>query len=688
MFWKRWGVILTLIFILAALFAISGVSAMAAAPPDAKPAAETCTNLLINSNMEGSDGWQFRSSPVPGRYVTDRYLSPYRSILLGITSGDNEYSFSSITQYVNVPTGSYLRLRAHVYPMSQPYDGDDAQELIILNSNGDPMRRVWTSISNANAWQILEFDLSDFMGMTIGVYFNVFNDGNGGVSAMYVDDVTLEICSGATATPTTATPSFHTATPTPTATPTNTPYVVTATPTPIVVTNTPTSPPFVTATPTSPGFITATPTPVVVTNTPTAPAFITATPTPIVVTNTPAFVTPTPPPFVTNTPMAPPPAFTPQPPNTTCQEMLINGGFETDNGWSFGDTKLRGNYTSSIAHSGVRSVRLGNDDYNRPNKRAYSSVSQATTLTWQGGSPTATLSFWYYPMSDMEPGDSQEVILLDGNTGRTIKVLWRGNENYRQWLYREIDVSKYLGRNVIVYFNAFNDGGAGRIAMYLDDVSLRICGQVYPSPTPLPQPTQPPPPPMQLTPTTDASHPLPTPFPTSGPAGTPPPFITTTPAEGVAPPVAVEPTLTPLITVQPPLAPTPGSPGTAPEQPKTFWQMALSALWYLLIFLVIILIVVIAFLMIRLLWGQQSGEEAGSAGEGGAAAVAPAVAAEPESSPPTEEVTPVAPSVPDEPVDAAAEPAEPAVETAEPAPEPEEPSEPEADEPPPPPEEV
>ncbi len=502
-----------------------------------------------------------------------------------------------MTQYVSVPGGSYLRLRAHVYPLSQPYDGDDAQELIILNSQGNPIYRAWTSISNANAWQTLEFDLSQYMGMTIGIYFNVFNDGAGGVSAMYIDDVTLELCPGGPSPTVSPTPTsgFPTATPTPT----STPAFVTATPTSAVVTNTPTPTP-------TPNFVTATPTQIVVTNTPTPPAFVTATPTQIVVTNTPtppAFVTATPTQIVvTNTPT--PPVITPSP-GVACREAIINGSFETGAGWTFGKTHLRGRYVTYIPPvDGVRVARLGNDDYGRANVRSYSSISQSVFLDPHGSS-TATLSFWYYPLSDMESGDNQELILLDARTGRTIDVLWRVNENYRTWLHKEnIDLTHYLGRNVTIYFNVFNNGGAGRAAMYVDAVSLKLCG---PAPTPMSVQSTAPAPVQTLPPT--PAQPTATPIPPQQPTVQ----STATPTALFVSPVATATPATPLppAAVLPPKTPPPAAPAPLPtlQPPRTFWQTALSGLWYILIFFIIILILVIAFLMIRLLWGQMQESE-------------------------------------------------------------------------------
>ena len=498
--------------------------------------AQTCAQLLVNSDMESNVGWGFGNTPAQAEYVTDRYLSPYRSILLGVITGPNKKSYSSMQQLVTVPAGSLLRLRAHVYPISQPYDLHDAQELIIMNSSGQPLRRVWTATSDARAWQTLEFDISEFIGMQIGVYFNVYNDGQGGVTAMYIDDVTLELCTGGTNTPTpTSIPATATPTPTPgvvTATPTPTPIVVTATPTPIVVTNTPTT------------------TPIVVTPT--------STPTPIA-------------------------TFTP-PPGAVCNEMLLNGGFEAGDGWRFGNTKLRGYYTSRAAHSGLRSAQLGNDGA-RSNILSYSSISQRVNLP--PGYTSATLEFWHWDNTDQEPGDYQELLLLDGRTGRTLDILWRSNAATTQWRYEGFDISRYVGRDIIVYFNVFNNGGTGRASMWVDDVTLKACAP--------PTPTSPPP--------TSASPGMGMPWPTV--------IVITSTAPGMG--ASPSPTVTSAVRLPSPtaaatrpaaqLAQTP----TPPLTSQSGTEGPLGLLWYLLIFAVIAMIFLMGYLIFRQIWSQMAG---------------------------------------------------------------------------------
>ncbi len=504
---RVWVLSLLLVMALAlVVFAGSTLAAPATGPqagPRAGPqagnraAALTCTNQLVNSDMEANTGWLFGASAVPGAYSTAQFASPSRSVRLGITSGANVNSFSSMRQQVAVPAGGQLRLSLQVYPISLPVDAGDRQEILILDPvSGATLRQVWSYIGNNAVWMPLQFDLSEFLGRNIVVYINVFNNGTGGITAMFVDNVTLEVCNGgATATPT---PIVVTATPTPivvTATPTL--FIVTATPTPIVVTATPTGPIVVTNTPT-PIVVTATPTsgPIVVTNTPTlivvtatpasGPIVVTNTPTPIVVTATPTsgpiVVTNTPTPIVvTATPTSGPIVVTATPtagapitvvPPTGCKNCIVNTGFENWGGWTLGNTLLKPYYQGTIVHSGLRALAMGNTG--EPNYISYSSASQRVNLP-RGSYKTAFLEFWRYTKSSGEAGDYQEFVVLNANTGQTLDVLWRQNLNENTWVMQQIDMTRYLGKDIIVYFNVYNNGGAGTAAMYLDDVTLSIC---------------------------------------------------------------------------------------------------------------------------------------------------------------------------------------------------------------------
>lgn len=462
---------------------VSMASGAAAADP-------TCLNLVQNSNMELSSGWLFAPSPAPGLYTTEQAFSPTRSARLGITTGGNVSAYSSMRQTVVVPSGDQLRLRLQVLQLSQPPDSNDQQEIRILDATtGTTLRQVWSSLSNDAVWKGLQFDLSEFLGRTIVLYINARNDGAGGKTALYVDDVVLELCTDGGPTPTgTPTSGFVTATPTGS--------FITATPTSWVVTNTPTPPPFVTATPTAwvvtntptpGGFVTATPTLNVVTNTPTPPTpIVTNTPTLYIVTNTPTPSTPTITP--TYTPVTPGPGG-------ACKECLLNTGFEDWGNWYFAKTNLQAAYSGAQAHTGIRSAVMGNPNSSAPNYVSYSSVRQKVVLP-KGEIKTAYLDFWHYTVSDLEGDDRQEAIILDANTGRTLEVLWRVNRNDRAWQPEHFDLTRYLGRAIVIYFNVYNGGGSGRASMYIDDAQLSICGTIAPAPATVPVTTGPIPEPL------------------------------------------------------------------------------------------------------------------------------------------------------------------------------------------------
>jgi hypothetical protein len=102
-----------------------------------------------------------------------------------------------------------------------------------LNQYGQEIERLVMMRDNITGddWLPYSFDLSHYIGnrKTIRIYFDSYNNGWGGVTGMYVDDVSLEICTVEPPTPTPTPTPTDTSTPTPTNTPTNTP-TPTATP--------------------------------------------------------------------------------------------------------------------------------------------------------------------------------------------------------------------------------------------------------------------------------------------------------------------------------------------------------------------------------------------------------------------------------------------------------------------------
>lgn len=214
------------------------------ATPTSNP--DNCTNLLLNGDFETSGGWQFGSTPYPGRYVSAPVFSAARAVQLGIPIGvANRRAYSTVFQRVTIPANAetpvFLR---YVEQTHGAADNVDYRETLLLNSNyGYVARLSRSSAAGDGVWRERLFDLTAYRGRTLVVYFNVYNDGAGSQMWSYLDRVELGSCvraSGAetptpesTATPeATETPISLEPTATPEATETPVPLEPTATPEP------------------------------------------------------------------------------------------------------------------------------------------------------------------------------------------------------------------------------------------------------------------------------------------------------------------------------------------------------------------------------------------------------------------------------------------------------------------------
>jgi serine protease len=259
-----------------------------------------------------------------------------------------------------------------------------------------------------------------------------------GAGLIQAADALARIIALATPTPTAAPPITDTVTPTPPA-----PVTATLTPLPPII-STPTPAPPVTATPTPLPPITSTPTPA-------PPVTVTPTLTPV-------------PPVVTST-GTPTPALGGLSPTN----LIVNGGFETDEGWIFGDTPVRANFSSDRVQSGRRALKLGIEG--GPDRYSYTSAWQKVAIPADADQVTLTVNVW--PVSQDRPGsDIQNILILD-EYRRVIKVLAHELRNSQNWETRTYDLSHLRGRTILVYFNVFNRGGTGKpTALYVDEVQL------------------------------------------------------------------------------------------------------------------------------------------------------------------------------------------------------------------------
>ncbi len=169
-------------------------------PPTATPTPGVPTpppvtgDIIQNGGFEHDSAWLFMDTPVDGRYSTAKAHSGNRSALVGITDpAQDQFAYSSVAQKVTIPANATkATLSAWVYPLSGDIPSGDVQVTMILDANFRVVRQLSTMLKNDQTWQEQSFDVTDFRGQMIYVYFGAVNVRvNGKVTAMYVDDVSL-----------------------------------------------------------------------------------------------------------------------------------------------------------------------------------------------------------------------------------------------------------------------------------------------------------------------------------------------------------------------------------------------------------------------------------------------------------------------------------------------------------------
>ncbi len=173
-----------------------------------------CSEGLVNGGFEDRTGWTLPATEYTAVYTEAPVRSGSWSVRNGIADSlHNRYSYSSAWQTVTLPHDApYIRLHFYLYPQTteptylslpskalgmQEADATssgDAQLVLILNQYGYEIERLLMMRENINEWRHYSFDLSHYAGMTIRVYFDVYNNGWAGVTSMYVDDVSLLVC--------------------------------------------------------------------------------------------------------------------------------------------------------------------------------------------------------------------------------------------------------------------------------------------------------------------------------------------------------------------------------------------------------------------------------------------------------------------------------------------------------------
>ncbi len=179
-----------------------------------------CWEWVLNGDAELNAAWSFPSTPAPAVYSTEQAHGGARSIRLGIVGTTaNQYAYSSARQKITLPAkANSAQLTVWLYLTSTekqqaafssamsvmsiapaeaapaaPSAGD-AQYILIMDDKGNILQRLLWTLDNSRSWQSYTFDLSAYLGKSFWLHFGVYNDGVGGKTGMYVDDVSLLTC--------------------------------------------------------------------------------------------------------------------------------------------------------------------------------------------------------------------------------------------------------------------------------------------------------------------------------------------------------------------------------------------------------------------------------------------------------------------------------------------------------------
>ncbi len=153
-----------------------------------------CIDVVKNGSFSyGFSGWYRSKDLLPVHLVSSPALSPPSALQLG-TQSQQIRSYSSVRQYVTIPAGTRATLQFWTWNWSEPSAGADRQEAILLASNNTVLAVLWRVLGNEQAWRQVAVDLTPYNGRAVAIYFNTYNDGAGGRTAMFLDNVQLLAC--------------------------------------------------------------------------------------------------------------------------------------------------------------------------------------------------------------------------------------------------------------------------------------------------------------------------------------------------------------------------------------------------------------------------------------------------------------------------------------------------------------
>src|SRR3989440_1648686 len=152
------------------------------------------SNLVQNGGFEASSStWVYGSTDHPSRSRAQAHSGRY-SLKLGNSSG--QQGDSTANQLITIPgNAKTATLSFYYWPASNDSSTYAWQEADIVDSNGNVLQQLFRNTTNDQTWIQMSFDLSSYVGKTIGIQFLDHENSNGYsyYTYMYLDDVALKV---------------------------------------------------------------------------------------------------------------------------------------------------------------------------------------------------------------------------------------------------------------------------------------------------------------------------------------------------------------------------------------------------------------------------------------------------------------------------------------------------------------
>jgi Zn-dependent metalloprotease len=174
-----------------------------APPPPGNTQAQGCTNVVVNGTFESDEGWRDVSGERTVLIDTELPHTGKRSAWLG---GQDKEPVQTIFQDIALPANAtrvqleYFRyLHEETSGLSGLFASDAKFSAVIANTKGTVVGTLEKLASSQadERWVAKQYDLSSYAGKTIRLAFTSENP-RGNVSSMFVDDVSLSVCTTGT----------------------------------------------------------------------------------------------------------------------------------------------------------------------------------------------------------------------------------------------------------------------------------------------------------------------------------------------------------------------------------------------------------------------------------------------------------------------------------------------------------